>query len=205
MIEVITLIGADACGKDTQIELLKKHFEAQNKKVQVITIWDSLSEFASIKDKRSLQEIVEIFLLQYEAHARSFFLLACLKNSEAKLDPTNDIILLNGFYHKYWASEMSYGVESSFWEKNRSEFVISDKVFYLKTPVLECLRRKTSWSKYEQGLARFAANHQRVDKTVFQKNLHTHLERISNSIENLVVIDGSKSVDEVFKEIVAQL
>ncbi|MFA6238177.1 MAG: hypothetical protein WC635_12665 [Bacteriovorax sp.] len=205
MIEVITLIGADASGKDTQIEMLKKHFENLNKKVQVITIWDSLREFTTINDKKSLHEIVEIFLLKYEAHARSFFLLACLKNSMAKLDQKNDIILLNGFFHKYWASEMSYGVESSFWEKNISEFVISDKIFYLKTPLEHCLKRKSSWSKYEQGLAMYSDTQPSVDKIVFQQNLHSNLESIASRIDNLVVIDGSKPKDQVFKELVAQL
>lgn len=203
--EVITLIGADACGKDTQIASLKKHFEGQNKKVQVITIWDSLAEFSSINDKKSLQEIVETFLLKYEAHARSFFLLACLKNSVSKIDATADIILLNGFFHKYWASEMAYGVESALWEKNISEFVPSDKVFYLKTPIEQCLSRKTSWSKYEQGLGLFAKKIEKLSKVDFQKNLHANLDRISHTIENLIVIDGSQSVEKVFSDLVKEI
>ena len=202
---VITLIGADASGKDTQVELLKKHFEAQGKKVQVITIWHSLMDFQTISDKKMLQEIVETFLLKYEAHARSFFLLACLKNSLSKVDPSNDIILLNGFFHKYWASEMSYGVESELWEKNISTFMTTDKIFYLKTPVEKCLARKTSWSKYEQGLGQYTAGTNKLSQEGFQQSLHKNLDKLSNSIKNLITLDGAKSIDDVFSDLTKHL
>lgn len=203
--KLITLMGADACGKDTQIAHLKKHLEAQSKKVQVITIWDSLKDFSEINDKKSLQEIVETFLLKYEAHARSFFLLSCLRNSFAKLDPQNDVVLLNGFFQKYWASEMSYGVESALWEKNVETFKPADQVFYLKTPVEQCLERKTHWSAYEQGLGQFCDNKKMVSKEIFQKNLHSHLDHVAKSINNLKIIDGGQSEVNVTAELIKHL
>ena len=203
--KVITLIGADASGKDTQIALLKKHFENQNKKVQVVTIWDSLAEFSLVDDKKSLQEIVETFLLKYEAHSRSFFLLACLKNAISKVDTNNDIILLNGFYHKYWGSEMSYGVESLFWEKNISEFLSSDKIIYLKTSVEQCLSRKAFWSKYEQGLAKFVDQNKNQTKEEFQRDLHKNLDIIALGINNIAIVDGAGSIDKVFSEILREI
>lgn len=195
--KIITIIGADASGKDTQIALLKKELEAQNKKVQVITIWDSLREFSAVPDKKALQEIVETFLLKYEGHARSFFLMACLRNSVSKIDSTNDVVLLNGFFHKYWASEMTYGVESALWEKNISEFVSSDKIIYLKTSAEKCLERKTSWSKYESGMGKFVGGQKTSDKDQFQKSMHQNLDTIAAQLKNVITIDGSESIENV--------
>ena len=202
---VITLMGADACGKDTQIALLKSHFENAGNKVQVITIWDSLIDFNEVKDKKTLQAIIEIFLLNYEAHARSYFLMSCLKNSLAKMDSSNDIVILNGFFQKYWASEMSYGVESDLWEKNSSEFSVSNIIFYLKAPVSACLSRKVSWSKYEQGLGQFTLGKNHIPKEMFQELLHANLDRIAEKIINHIPIDASRPIEEVFKEIVAKI
>lgn len=202
--KVITLIGADASGKDTQIAHLKETFLNQKKRVQVITIWDSLADFSEIKDKKTLQETVETFLLKFESHARSFFLMACLKNSMEKIDRSNDIVLLNGFYHKYWASEMAYGVESDLWKLNSHQFIDSDFYFYLKTPVEICSQRKTHWSKYEQGLGQFNKS-ERISREVFQKRLHQHLESLTNQIKNLHTIDGSRDEQTVLKDILGHL
>lgn len=204
-IKIITLMGADASGKDTQLAVLKKHLEAQHKKVQVITIWDSLSEFSAVNDKKSLQQIVGTFLLKYEAHARSFFLMACLKNSVSKIDSTCDYVLLNGFFQKYWASEMSYGVESALWEQNHSQFPVSDKIIYLKTPVEVCMARKTSWSDYEQGHGLFVDQKKYLSREEFQKELHSHLDDISKKYKNCVVIDGSQTEAQVSVDLIKEL
>lgn len=201
--KIITLIGADASGKDTQIAMMKSHLESIGKSVQVITIWDSLSEFAAIEDKKILKQTVETFLLKFEPEARSFFLLSCLKNSESKIDTTKDYILLNGFYHKYWASEMAYGVSSDFWKKNKDVFRSSDKIFYLKTPLEVCLSRKQHWSNYEQGLGLFQNNMNKLaTKEDFQKKLHDELEIVIKNFSAVTVINGNNSQESVFKEII---
>jgi dTMP kinase len=208
--KIITIIGADASGKDTQVELIKNHYEKLNKKVQVITIWHSMADFTVVKDKKLLQEIVETFLLKYEAHARTFFLMACLKNSMEKITIDNDIVLLNGFFHKFWATEMSYGVESEMWEKNICTFINVDKSFYLKTPVDVCLDRKTDWTKYEQEYYQSPSLEgiyqlQAMYATTFQTNLHAHLENIVSKTKNLVVLDGTQSIEAIFNAIIKQL
>ncbi len=202
--KIITLIGADASGKDTQIAHLKNYFESNQKNVQVITIWDSLIDFAEIKDKRILQETIETFLLKFEPHARSFFLMSCLKNSLEKMDRNKDIVLLNGFYHKYWASELTYGVESELWQKNANVFGDSHQIFYLKTPTQTCLLRKNHWSKYEQG-AGMALAGKTFTKESFQESLHQNLDRIAETIRGLITIDGSKDEQIVMNEILGYL
>lgn len=201
--KIITLIGADASGKDTQIALLKSHLESQGNSVQVVTIWDSLSEFAAIEDKKILKQTVETFLLKFEAEARSFFLLACLKNSESKIDSSKDYVFLNGFYQKYWASEMAYGVSSDLWKENSKVFQKSHKMFFLNTPLEVCLQRKQSWSNYEQGLGKFKKDFKgTTTKEDFQKNLHNELEKIINIFPDIQTISGNQTQENVFKDLI---
>lgn len=199
--KVITLVGADASGKDTQIALLKKHLEGQGRKVQVITIWDSLGEFAAIPDKKILVQTVETFLLQFEAEARSFFLLSCLKNSESRIQPDADYVLLNGFFHKYWASEAAYGVSHSLWSNNISLFRKSDTTIYLNTSLEHCLSRKESWSNYEQGKGKFKGR-PAGDREAFQKRLHTELQAILKQFDKVVTVDGNRGQEEVFSDLI---
>lgn len=203
--KIFTLMGADACGKDTQLEKLRKHFEGLGHKVQVITIWDSLRDFHQIEDQKTLHKIVETFLLKFEPHARSFFLLACLKNAVSKIRPDSEIIFLNGFYQKYWASEMNYGIEKTFWEKEISSFPPSDKIIYIKTPVEVCLKRKEQWSQYEQGLGISLSTSVYESKETFQKKLHQKVDQVAAMMPNCHIIDGSQSIEEVFKSILKVL
>lgn len=213
--EIINLIGADACGKDTQIALMKKYFEEQKKVVQVISIWDSLIDFSSYLDKNSLQKIVDVFLLKFEPHARSFFLLSCLKNSFAKIRYNSDVVILNGFYHKYWASELSYGLDNDLWKNNMSYFsqistssplhknIQQQKYIYLETNLDICKSRRNQWSKYEQGLAP-SLNQQVKDLQTFQTELHKNLQMLVKDlekIESVAQINGNQSQENVFQDI----
>lgn len=200
--KLITLIGADASGKDTQIALMKSRLESQGKSVQVITIWDSLAEFSAIEDKKVLKQTVETFLLKFEAEARSFFLLSCLKNSENKIDLNKDYVLLNGFYHKYWASEAAYGVPSDLWAKNTDQFRSSYKLIYLNTPLEICLQRKQHWSNYEQGLGKYKGA-KIESKEKFQLRLHEELDRIVKTLPNVLMINGNRTEETVLQEILS--
>lgn len=202
--KVITLIGADASGKDTQLAKLKKHLESHGKKVQVITIWDSLAEFSAIPDKKILKQTVETFLLQFEPTARSFFLLSCLKNSESKIQNDADYVFLNGFFHKYWASEAAYGVDHSLWAKNCSLFRPSDKIFFLDTSLENCLSRKETWSNYEQGKARFLGTPV-SSREEFQAKLHHELRTLLKTIGKFETINGNRDQEEVLADLIKLL
>jgi thymidylate kinase len=200
--KLVAIVGADASGKDTQIAKLKAHLEALGKRVQVISIWDSLAEFVSISDKKILKQTVETFLLNFEAEARSFFLLSCLRNSESKIKTDCDYIFLNGFFHKYWASEISYGVDSTLWENNTPFFRKTDSVIYLRTSVEICLKRKEEWSNYEQGKGKFKGE-ALSSKEDFQKKLHSQLDLLMKQYPEVKAINGDQHPENVFNEILA--
>lgn len=199
--KTVTLIGADASGKDTQMAMLKEHFEKAGKKVQVITIWDSLVEFASIPDKKILKQTIETFLLSFEPEARSFFLMSCLKNSESKIRDDVDYVFLNGFFQKYWASEAAYGVPRELWKTNSERFLKSDVTLYLQTSLEQCLKRKQDWSNYEQGKGRFFSQtlQSRED---FQRKLHEELDLIVSGTPEAKIVSGNQAPHRVFKDII---
>lgn len=203
--KVITIIGADACGKDTQINFLKDHFTGLGKSVQVISIWDSLQEFQDLEDKKSLKTVVETILLKYEPHARSYFLLACLKNSLSRIQKEKDVVILNGFFEKYWASEVTYGVDSNLWSKAISDFIPSDTYVYLKTPAEVCLGRRSSWSNYESGKGRSVSGKQKTLEE-FQTELHRNLDSLIATMGHKVHrVSGNQSEAGVLSEILKVL
>lgn len=201
----IVVTGADACGKDTQIASLVQHLSNQGQAVQPLTIWDSLQDFAHISDKKVLMDVLDSFLLKFEPHARSLFLLSCLRNSLDKIKSATEVVLFNGYVFKYWASEMSYGIEDEFWQKSIESLMPKpDQVFYLKTPLEQCLSRRLKWSQYEQGQARHAGDGKK-DFIEFQKSVHLHLDQILDRLPGLQILDGSQSPEAVFTALKGRL
>jgi thymidylate kinase len=200
----ISFIGGDASGKDTQIEMLKKYLEINGQTVQVVSIWDSLVEFSTIGDKKILKEIVETFLLKFSPEARSHFLLACLKNSYDKIDQKKNVIILNGFYQKYMASELTYGVGSEIWNLSAKHFNQQAVSFYIRTSFNDCLKRRSDWSKYESGQARYLRS---TPYTLgeFQEKMHQHLDQIAKTISGLCSIDGGQDIQKVHEDILKHL
>lgn len=201
----LVVTGADACGKDTQIASLVQHYADLGKHAQALTIWDSLADFSHINDKQTLMEVLDSFLMKFEPHARSLFLLSCLRNSIDKIRGNSDIVIFNGYFFKYWASEMSYGLDKNFWQKSVQGLLPTpDKVFYLRTPVEQCLSRRLKWSHYEQGLARSLVSDE-VSFNDFQRGIHRHLDDILKDVKNVEILDGALPVDQVFAQLVAKL
>jgi thymidylate kinase len=201
----VVVTGADACGKDTQIGSLLQHCAEEGRHVQALTIWDSLQDFTHINDKKTLMDVLDTFLMKFEPHARSLFLLSCLKNSLDKIKPQTEMVIFNGYFHKYWASEMSYGVDPGFWENSLKGLLpVPEKIFYLRTPVDQCLGRRLKWSQYEQGAAR-SLHKVALNFREFQTEIHKNLDKILLGQKGVETLDGSLPVEEVFSQLVNRL
>lgn len=203
--KLIVVTGADACGKDTQIASLVQHYADLGQHAQALTIWDSLQDFSHIEDKKTLMDVLDSFLMKFEPHARSLFLLSCLRNSLDKIKSQSEVVILNGYFYKYWASEMSYGLAKSFWQNEVQGLLpVPEKIFYLRTPVEQCLSRRLKWSQYEQGLAR-SLHKKALNFNEFQHNVHKNLDQILHDIKNVEVLDGAQSVEFVYSQLVTKL
>ena len=209
---MIVLTGADASGKDTQIKLLEEALQLKGKKVQILTIWDSFGDFENIGDPVLLKKVLSGFLLKFEPHARSLFLMSSLRNSLDKIKSSSEIVLVNGYIYKYWASEMAYGVERDFWKTSFLLFPQPHSIFYIRTDLKECLKRREQWTNYEKGEGRFA-NNISLNFFDFQEAIHKNLDKLMAELINepmtdlrpeqagVRIVDGNKSQDIVFQEI----
>ena len=143
---IICVTGPDGSGKSTLVGNLVS--EIPNSKE--ITIWDALynKEVALFSNKKD----VDAYLCMLSPGARTLFLAHALKYAIDKaLESGANIIFLNAYYYKYFASEVSLGADSTLIEMLASKFPIPDKTIFLSLSPEISASRKTHLSRYECG------------------------------------------------------
>ena len=148
MKKLICITGQDGAGKSTLIETLSKKLSS----VRVAGIWDIMDghipniPFNSKKD-------VDAYLCELTADARLLFLAHALKHSVEMAQRSNkEIILLNAYHYKYFASELALGADPSLVMSLSSYFPKPDRVISLLIPTGTAVQRKERYSRYECGL-----------------------------------------------------
>lgn len=200
----IVISGADACGKDTQISRLEKYFVRQGLKTQVLSVHSSLVDFTPLADPNTLSEILNVFLLKFEPIARTLFLQSLIKNTLDKIHHNTQIVIFNGYWYKYAASEAAYGVPFSFWSTSAAQyFPIPDVAIHLDVPFDSCSERRQSWTSYESGQARYWGTAP-LNFENFQKSMHQHFQSLFSAMTNPVLrIDGNHSEEQVARNILS--
>lgn len=196
----IAITGPDACGKDTQIEKLSSNLKAQGLKVQKLSIQDSLQDFVEIADMKTINAVLNVFLLKMPAEARSHFLLSLLKNSIAKINSQADVILYNGYWYKYAASEQAYGVAREMWLKNIESLPRPDLIIEIQASFENCLLRRAQWSAYESGQAL-----PKLEFHSFQKSMRAALSDILSSLNPKVSVNGDRNEGSTADEIISKV
>jgi thymidylate kinase len=201
--KMIVLTGPDACGKDTQTEMLSESLKNRDLKVQSLSIWNSLQEFHGVADPKILQKIVETFLLKFSGEARSLFLASCLQNSLKMIKPDSDFVIFNGYHYKYWASELTYGVNPTLWEQKLAPlFPKPDLVVFLDVPPSISLERREVWSAYEQGQAQGTG---RFDLKSFQEKNYDTFRTLMSSVPGTVRLDGSQPKTKIHVDLLERV
>ncbi len=193
----VVITGPDASGKDTQIERLSSHLKSRGLTAQTLSIKNSLQDFSEVADIKTLNSILNVFLIKFEPQARSHFLLSLLKNSIAKMKSDCDVVLYNGYWFKYLASESAYGVDKSFWIKNIESLPKPDLTIGLKASWESCKLRRSQWSAYEKGQAHVTSSLE-VFQTKMRNQLFACLDEWSG---NKVFIDADRDEETVSQEI----
>ena len=110
--KIVCITGGDGCGKSTQIEKLCPRIEAEaNVKVAAVTIWDplrdpSMREATLFRDPREIDR----YLSHLEPKGRTLFLYHSLCHAIALAERREpDVLLMNGYWYKYFATELAYG------------------------------------------------------------------------------------------------
>lgn len=144
--KLICITGPDGSGKTTVLNALLEKYKGYRE----CSIWDALEHpdsnlFASKLD-------VDNYLSSLTTDARVFFLAHALRYSiDLGMQADEDVLLLNGYYYKYFVSEAANGAESELLEYIKSTFPKPELVVYLDVPVEITTNRKKRFSRYECG------------------------------------------------------
>ncbi|MEY4617495.1 MAG: hypothetical protein RJB66_2455 [Pseudomonadota bacterium] len=200
----IAISGPDACGKGTQISRLEDYFVRRGQKTQVLSVFTSLGEFASITDANTLNEALNLFLLKFEPIARTLFLQSLIKNSLDKIDSNTEVAIFNGYWYKFAASEAAYGVPFSFWCNSAAQyFPKPDVSIHLDVTFENCTRRRKDWTPYESGRGRYWGAPPQTFES-FQRSIHQHFHSLFATMPNPVLrIDGNYDEESVARNIVS--
>lgn len=200
----IVVSGVDACGKCTQIKRLEDYFVRQGKRTQVLSIFSSLDDFASITDSEILTKELNVFLLKFEPIARTLFLQSLIKNSLDKIQNDTEVVIFNGYWYKVAASEAAYGVPFSFWSASASQyFPRPDVAIHLDVSFENCLKRRSLWTPYEMGQGRYWGT-ATLNFEQFQRSIHQNFYSLFAAMNDHVYrIDGNYEEDPVARNILS--
>lgn len=140
------ITGLDGTGKSTLIRnLLQRGMDAS-----VATIWDGMK-----KSPFKNREQIDAYLSTLSSRSRLLFLTHALVEA---LDRSHghgrETLLFNGYYYKYFASELAHGADQGLVRDLSKLFPEPDSVLLLTLPPGECFHRKVSLSGYECGFRR---------------------------------------------------
>jgi thymidylate kinase len=200
----IVISGADACGKDTQIDKLEQFFIRQGLNTQVLSIHSSLADFTSVTNPKTLSDVLNVFLLKFEPIARTLFLQSLIKNALSKIHINTQIVIFNGYWYKYAASEAAYGVPLSFWNQSADiYFPKPDIAVHLDVPFEACSHRRQVWTPYEGGQARYWGIAP-LSFEQFQRSMHKQFQTLFATTNAPVLhIDGNHDSEQVTRNIVS--
>jgi dTMP kinase len=149
MQKLIVITGADGTGKTTLIKQLATKY----KSCYCANIWDLLQQTNNTLPFKSKKDIYA-FLCALTPNSRLLFLAHALRYSLDKaMQADEEIILMDSYYYKYFASELALGADSILVKSIIDSFPKADLVIELTLPLAEVLKRKTTFSRYECGVA----------------------------------------------------
>jgi thymidylate kinase len=201
---LICVTGPDGAGKTTQIARIADALNKRGKKKIVpMTIWDMLLDpttrgRVAFKSPAELDTFLEIL----SPMARMLFLSHCLY---AALDLAYarkaDLILANGYWYKYWATEVAHGGDPDAMLDLMKVFPEPLLTFYLDITAEEAFRRKARLSGYETG---FAAERTLEAFTAFQARARPPLERLARD-KQWVRLNGREPAAQLSETIMTRI
>jgi len=197
----ITFEGIDLSGKSTQIKLLKNYLENNNKKVITVREPGGTQISEKIRD-----------ILLDKVHLKMEYLTEFLLFSASRQQLTKEIILpylkkkyfvLSDRYYDSSTAYQGYGgmLDLSMIKKiNKiaTDGLVPDLTFLINISIEECIKRKKLMRKKEDRIEQKKISY-------YKKVISGYLKIADNNNRRFVVIDGSKSIDDIHKEIILRV
>lgn len=147
MKRLICITGGDGAGKSTLVNGLK----AKLPQAYEAGIWDLLGSGEASLPFQSKRQI-DAFLCGLTPDSRLLFLAHALKWSiDTAMASDQELILLNAYYYKYFATELALGADPLLVASLAERFPRPDIVIRLDLAFGEAAKRKTKLSRYECG------------------------------------------------------
>ncbi|MFB7723218.1 hypothetical protein [Nocardia sp. NPDC056100] len=150
---VVCIAGGDASGKSTQVAAVSAVLRDRGIRVAEAGIWDAL-DAPAIASRLPFRDRDEVFgyLRVLRPLSRALFLFHAVQVAvELAADTEPEVILLNAYWYKYFATEVAHGGDASALRAYASGFPEPDLTCYLKVSPQTALSRKLERSDYESG------------------------------------------------------
>jgi dTMP kinase len=186
----IVFEGLDGCGKTTQIKLLENKLKERG--------YNNVKVFREPGSTKTSEQIREILLNENITDIQKLFLFLTARNAlvEEETKPAvenNDIVLCD----RYTPSTLAYQgygknvADSGLIHRMNNlacENIHPDFVIFIDVPVKECMKRQKNFDKMEESVT-----------DVYEKIYDGYKQLSKNN--NWIVIDGTKNIEEVSKDI----
>lgn len=142
--KIIAITGTDGTGKST----LCRNLCSKYPDFIEVSIWDAMdgSLFHTKKD-------IDTYLCSLSPNARLLFLShALIQSLDMARNSGASTLLLNGYYYKYFASELALGADTTLVNKMIEAFPVPDLIIELIGDPDISFERKDKLSRYECGL-----------------------------------------------------
>jgi len=185
----IVFDGLDGSGQSTQAALLKEFLIQKGYQV-VLTKEPTLDSEAGKKIRQALDKIIEVepqslqelFTQDRKEHLEKLVIPALQQNK---------IVISDRYFFSTFAYGVSDGLDLDWLIKINDEFLLPDLTFLLKVSPETCLKRIE-----KRGSAKTLFEEVKKLEKVWQT-----YEILPSRIENAYIIDGEKSIEEVFEQI----
>ncbi|MEV0251091.1 aminotransferase class III-fold pyridoxal phosphate-dependent enzyme [Nocardia sp. NPDC050712] len=197
---LICIAGGDGSGKTTQVARLAAAFEANGQTVAAVTIWDAFLD-PKVASKLPFDKPADIYkyLQVLNPLARTHFLFHAMQlalDLAAARGP--DVLLVNAYWYKYYATEVAYGGDPTVLRALASGFPEPDRTFHLAIAPQDALARKQNRSDYESG---YGDEQEFLD---FQSRAHQAIKALSAEF-GWSELDGTAPAAEITAAILAEL
>ena len=147
MTKLICITGIDGSGKSTLVRALHEHISGS----VVANIWQSFEANQQLfKTRREVYE----YMMSLPVNARVLFLAHAIRYGlEKALEKDASMILIDGYYYKYFAPELVLGADPDFVEKLSATFPQPQTIICLDADAQLSFARKQEITPYECGFA----------------------------------------------------